>query len=127
MKRVSVPFWSGFDAGDDASRGRNRPGRPRCCGVIDLAVATHLFGAGFEAPNRDILGEIDDLAQQHAVAGEAEDVADAVALADRDRLDASIMTVAADQDLDARPAGGDLPDDVAQHAGRWQMAERGPS
>ena len=39
-----------------------------------------------------------------------------MALAEGDGLDAAIMTVAADQDGDARPAGADAADDVAQHA-----------
>ena len=80
-------------------------------------MPTHFLGAGVEASDRDILGEICDLAQQHAVAGDPEDVADAVALAERDGLDAATMATPADQDFRSWPMGTEMPDDVAQYEG----------
>src|SRR6266699_2540026 len=56
-------------------------------------------------------------AQQHRVAGKAEDVADALALAPRHRLRPGVMAVAAHHDVDRRPAGTDMADDMAQHQG----------
>ena len=55
--------------------------------------------------------------QQHCVAGEAKDVADALALAPRHRLGPAVVAVAAHQNLDRRPAGADAADHVTQHQG----------
>ncbi len=64
---------------------------------------------------RRVLGGRADLAQQHRVAGEAEDVADALTLAPRHDLGPSEMTVAARHDVDRRPAGADMAYYTAQH------------
>ena len=93
---------SGLDAGDDAALDY-----PTLGGVVEFTVATDLFRPAVEAADGGILGEIADLAQQHAVAGEAEDVADALALAPCHRLGPAVMAVAAHQNLDRRPAGTD--------------------
>jgi hypothetical protein len=85
-------------------------------GRVGQALAAYLLGRSVEAPECDILGEIGGLAQQHTVSGEAEDVADAVTLAEGDRFDAAVMAVATDQDPHTRPAGTDLTDDMARHA-----------
>src|ERR1700680_248852 len=69
-------------------------------------------------PSHDgILGEIADPVQQHCVAGEAKDVAGALALAPRHRLGPAVVAVAAHQNLDRRPAGADAADHVTQHQG----------
>ena len=69
-------LWSGLDAGDDttgAGIGRFGPGAG---GIVDLAMAAHFRNRSLQAPERDILGQFGNLAQQHAVAGQAKDVAD---------------------------------------------------
>src|SRR5712691_12084772 len=70
-----------------------------------------------DAAQGSVLGERADLAQQHRVTGKAEDVADALALAPRHRLGPGVMAVAAHQDIDRRPAGMDMADDMAQYQG----------
>ena len=72
---------SGLDAGDDAALDL-----PAFRGVAEIAVAADLVALAVEAAERGVLGERADLAQQHRVAGQAEDVADALALAPRHRL-----------------------------------------
>ena len=62
------------------------------------------------APERRA-GEVEGL----AVAGQAEHVADPVALAPGHRLGPAVVAVAADQDVDLGPAGADAADHVAQH------------
>lgn len=127
---------SGLDAGEDTPDDGFGLRRPAVGGVVDLAVAAYLLRRRVQAPHRDVLGEIGGLAQQHAIAAETEDIAHAQPLADLDRLDtaprvrpeagprAGSMTIAADQDRHARPAGTDAADDVAQHA-RHLCAVRG--
>ncbi len=60
----------------------------------EVAIAPDLFPFAGEAAKGGVLGERADLAQQHRVAGQAEDVPDAPALAPRHRLGPSVMTVA---------------------------------
>jgi hypothetical protein len=55
------------------------------------------------------------MAQQHRVAREAEDIADAVALAPFHRLGPGVVAIATHDNLDRRPARADLADDMAQH------------
>ena len=62
-----------------------------------------------------MLGKIGDLLQQDPIAGEAEDVADPVALHPSHRLGPAVMAVAADQDIDGAPTAADGPHDVAEH------------
>ena len=103
---------SGLDAGDDTPAVGVRPCRPPVGGIGDFTVAAHLLGGGFKAAKRYILGKIGDLAQQHAVAGEPEDVADAVPLVKGDGLDAAIVAVATNQNLLAWPAGTNVADEM---------------
>ncbi len=100
---------SGLDAGDDAALDL-----PAFGGVAEIAVAADLFAFASEAAKGGVLGQQADLAQQHRVAGQPEDVADALALAPRHRLGPAVMAVATDDDLDRRPAGADMADHMAQ-------------
>jgi hypothetical protein len=65
---------SGLDACDDAALDFPAGG-----GVAEVTVAADLVGLAGETAERGILGEMTDLAQQHRVAGEAEDIANALA------------------------------------------------
>ena len=110
MKRLSAP-WS--DASTRAMTRRSAV--PGLGGVGELAVAADLRGPALDPPQRRLLGEVRDAPEQHRVAGQAEDVADAVALAPAHGLGPAVVAVAAHQDVDRRPAGADAADHVAQH------------
>src|SRR5205814_4117797 len=110
MKRLSAPCGPASTRADDAALDV-----PAFSGVADVAVAADLFTFARNATEGGVLGEWADLAQQHRIAGEAEDVTDALALAPRHRLGPSVMAVAAHQNLDRRPAGADATDDMAQY------------
>src|SRR5260221_11921966 len=103
-------LWPGLDAGDDAALAL-----PTWGGVAQFAVAADLVGLTVDPAERGILGQIADPAQQYRVAGEAEDVADALAFAPRHCLGARVMAVAAHHDVDRQPPGADAADDMAQH------------
>ncbi len=102
---------TGLDAGDDAALDLV----PAFGGVAEIAVAPNLFSLACEATQSGVFGERADLAQQHRIAGEPEDVADTLALAPRHRLGPAVMAVAAHDDLDCRPASADAADDMTQH------------
>lgn len=87
-------------------------------------MPAHFLGDGVEAAKRNILGKIGALTQQRTVAGEPEDRADAMTLAESDGLDAPVVAVAADQNLHARPTGTDVADDMTQHAGNLDAVGR---
>jgi hypothetical protein len=87
---LTCPLGSGFDAGDDAARDS-----PAFGGISEVTVAADLVAFTLEKAESGVLGEGADLAQQHRIAGQAEDVADAVALAPRHRLGPAVMAVAA--------------------------------
>src|SRR5215211_7102426 len=86
-------------------------------GLAGNAVLLHRVGG---------LAEDADPVQQHRMAGEAEDVADTLAFAPRHRLRPGVMAVAAHHDVDRRPAGADMADDMAQDQGHlgavWRLA-----
>ena len=65
-----------------------------------------------------------DLAEQHLVAAEAEDVADPVALQPAHGLGPGIVAVAADQDVDGGPTAANGPDDMAQDEGHLGTVRR---
>ena len=109
MKRLSAPLGAGLDAGDDAALDV-----PAFGGIAELAIAADLLRLAGEATQSGVVGERTDLAQQHRVAGQPEDEADAPALAPRHRVGAAVMAVAAHDDLDCRPADANTADDVAQ-------------
>src|SRR5438067_3397073 len=76
MKRLSAPCGPASTRADDAALDV-----PAFSGVADVAVAADLFTFARNATEGGVLGEWADLAQQHRIAGEAEDVTDALALA----------------------------------------------
>src|SRR5260370_10442417 len=99
---------SGLEVGNDAALEV-----PAFGGIAELAVAADLVSLPTDPTHGGILGEMADPAQQHRVAGEAEDVADALALAPRHRFGPGVMAVAAHHDVDRRPACADMADDMA--------------
>jgi hypothetical protein len=101
---------AGLDAGDDAALDG-----PAFRGIAEVAVATDLVALAGKAAQGGILGERGDVAEQHRVAGQPKDVADALALAPCHRFGPAVMAVAAHDDLDRRPAGADAADNMAQH------------
>src|SRR6202040_2659140 len=62
----------------------------------------------------DIVGGGVDQAVEHNIAGEPENVVDAVVLAPRHPLFAAVMAVAADGDVGAGPVPADAPDQAAE-------------
>jgi hypothetical protein len=108
-----------LDAADHPSLEPPAPG-----GVAELAVAAHLVTLARDPAKRRVLGPIGHPGEQHWVAGEAEDVADPVALATGHGLVAGVVAVAADQDLDPRPASADGFHDMAQDEGDLGTARR---
>jgi hypothetical protein len=121
IKRLSAPWGAGLDTSDDAALDG-----PAFGGVAELAIAADLFPVTVKAAEGSVLGERADLAQQYRVAGQPEDVADAVALAPCHGFGPAVMAVAAHHDLDLGPAGADATDDMAQdqrHLGPvWRLA-----
>src|SRR5580692_460302 len=113
------PLWPGLDASDDAAFDV-----PAFGGITELAIAADLLRLAGEATQGGVFGERTDLPQQHRVDGQPEDVADALALAPRHGLRSAVMAVAADNDLDRRPAGADMADDMAQHERHLGPARR---
>src|SRR5260370_36371216 len=93
---------SGLEVGNDAALEV-----PALGGIAELAVAADLVSLTTDPADGGILGEMADPAQQHRVAGEAEDVADALALAPRHRLGPGAMAVAPHHDVDRPPARED--------------------
>ena len=73
-----------------------------------------------------VLGQGSDLGERDRVGGEAEDVADPVALAASHGVGPGVVAVAAHQDLDPRPAGAHALDDVAHAQGDQGAARRLP-
>src|SRR3954468_22448632 len=82
---------------------------PGLGGIGELAVAANLLALAFDPAHGGSLGEALHPGEQDLVAGQAEDVADAVALAPSHRLGPAVVAVAADQDVDLGPAGADSP------------------
>src|SRR5439155_9055940 len=118
-KRLSAPW------GPASTRAITRRSVSQLCGgIAQFAVAADLAGLAVDPAERGILGETADPAQQHRIAGEAEDVADALALAPRHSLGAGVMAVAAHHDVDRRPAGADMANDVAQDQGHLGTVRR---
>src|SRR6476620_1714725 len=81
---------SSLDAGDDAAIDV-----PAFGGVAEIAVAADLFSLAGDAAESGVLVERADLAQQHRIAGQSEDVADALALAPCHCFGPAVMAVAA--------------------------------
>src|SRR5260370_39505048 len=101
---------TGLDAGDHAALDS-----PAFGGIAEIGPAADLLRFTRDAAEGGVLGERADLTQQHRVAGEAEDVADTLTLAPCHRLGPAIVTVAAHNDLDPRPAGAGLPENLPQY------------
>lgn len=84
--------------------------------VAEFAVAANLVEFGMGIAVDQSAGDVAlDHPGQHRVAREAEDVTDPVALAPVHGLGPAIVAVAADDDLDRRPAGAQGAHDMAQH------------
>ena len=92
------------ERGDDvarveAARGRLQPGddtafaAPGTGGVGEDGEAPHPVRAGFGAAHLEVVGHLVGETVQHAVAGQAEDVVDAVVLAPRHGLGPSVVAV----------------------------------
>jgi len=105
---VRTPL-GGLDAGDHPPLDR-----PALGGVAVLGVAADLGGPVPDPLQRHGLGEACHAPEQDLVAGKTEEVGDPVALTPAHRLVASVVAVAADQDVDLRPASADGGHDVAQ-------------
>ena len=103
----------GLDAGDDAAL-LLFPAFGRVAKVVE---APDFVGVRLGATDGCVLRECCDPAEQHAVAGEAENVADPVALQPGHGLGAGVVAVAADHDLDLRPTGADRLDQMPEDAG----------
>src|SRR5207245_8113609 len=87
---------------------------PGLGGVGELAEAPDLVDLALDPLQRRRLGEGRDASEQDWVAGQAEEVGDAVALAPAHRLRPTVVAVAAHQDVDPGPAPADGADHVAQ-------------
>src|SRR5687768_1599838 len=111
MKRLSLP------CGEASTRPTTRLNLPAPGGVAELAVAAHLVSLAQGAGDSRVLGQIGNLGREDLVAGEAEDVADTVALAPRHGLGPAIVAVAAHQDLHSWPAGAEGFHDMPQDQG----------
>jgi hypothetical protein len=112
MKRLSAASGRGLDARDHPPLGR-----PGFGGIGERAEATHVVGLALDAAHVGILGESGNSGQQDRVAGEPEDVADAVALAPGHGFVPGVVAVAAHQDLDPGPAGANRFHDMPQDQG----------
>ena len=105
-----------FDTGD--SPALDFPARGA---VAKRTMAPYLFQFGMGIAIHEGASDVAlDHAVQHRIAGQPEDVADAVALAPCHPLGAAIVVVAADDDLDRRPPGAQGPHDVAEHQGDFR-------
>src|ERR1044072_3788280 len=82
---------TGLDTGDDAALDD-----PAFRGIAEITIAPDFLPLAIEATESGILGERADLAQQHLVAGQPEDVADPMALAPHHRLGAAVMCISSD-------------------------------
>src|SRR3954463_7030424 len=100
---------SGLDAGDNAALNR-----PALGSVAEITIAADLLPFAIEAAQSGVFGQRTDLAPQHGVAREAEDVADPLALAPRHRLRPAVMAVATHHNVDRWPAGADVTNNMAQ-------------
>src|SRR5947208_2356243 len=78
-----------------------------------LGIALHQRCLPFGVAHPHIVCGLLDLAIQHIVAAEAEDVSDAVGLTPRHGLMAPVMTVAAKGELRLRPVRADATRDAA--------------
>src|ERR1700732_2432793 len=80
-------LWPGLDARQHTAGATGLLSGPGLRGVVDFAVTAHLLAAVglpvLDPADRDILGQVANLAEQNLVAREAEDVADAGTFAER--------------------------------------------
>ena len=106
----------GLDAGDDTAGSGILPCWPGLGRIVDLAVAPHLHRLAFGPAVGHVFAEVTHAAEQHPVAGQPKDVADAGAFAEHHRLDAPVVAVSAHGDTHPRPARTDAAHDMAQHA-----------
>ena len=81
-----------------------------------LGEAAHRVLVLDGALDADRIGDVLELVGQRLGAGEAEDIVDAVRLAEVHDLGPAIVAVAADGDLGRGPAAADRPDETAQMA-----------
>jgi hypothetical protein len=88
---------------------------PSLCGVSELAEVPKLVDLALDPLQRRRFGEDRHVGEQDLVAGQAEEVGDAVALAPAHRLRPAVVTVAADQDVDLWPAPANGGHDMAQY------------
>ena len=101
----------GLDAGGDAALPGPRPGPMR-----GLGEAAHRVLVLDGALDADRIGDVLELVGQRLGAGEAEDIVDAVRLAEVHDLGPAIVAVAADGDPGRGPVAADRPDETAQMA-----------
>ena len=118
------PFACGFDSSADAALDGLSIGAGPGFGGITSLGETAPFVLILQCPfSADTIGGGIDKAGQHLVAGEPEDVADVVGLAERHDLVPAVMAVAPDGDLRCRPMQVQAVDQSAQMAG--DLAARG--
>ena len=113
------------ERGDDVARieaaGRRlQPGddtafpAPRAGGVIEAGEAAHPVGAGLGAAHLEIVADLVCKAVQRGVAGQAEDVVDAVRLAPGHGLSPAVVAVAPESQPGARPVPADAAHQVLE-------------
>src|SRR3954452_2585114 len=101
MKRVSPPLGPGLDTGNDALDAVPTPGA-----IVEVLEAAELVAAasGGEALRRALL-QAEDMAAQGRCRCHAQHKVHPVGAAEAPHLRRAVMTVAAQQDLNARPVG----------------------
>src|SRR5208283_1866269 len=87
---------------------------PRLGGVACLGKAAQNLGLVYGPAHPDIVGGGFDQAVEHNIAGEPENVVDAVVLAPRHHLFAAVMAVATDSDAGVGPVPADAPDQATE-------------
>ena len=100
---------AGLDACGDAPRAVPRPGA-----VTGLGIAAHHWRLAFGTAHPHIVGRWLDQAVQHGVARQAKDIIDAVGLAPRHHVRATVVAVAADSQPRVRPMAADPAHQAAQ-------------
>ena len=114
------------ERGDDVARveaaGRRlQPGDhaaravPRAGGVGEVGEAADLVATGFGVARPDLLAGLAGKGVQHRIAGQAEDIVDAVVLAPRHRLGPAVVAVAPEGEPGARPVPADAPRQMLEH------------
>src|SRR4029079_14142312 len=87
---------------------------PRLGRVTRLGKAAQNLSLVHGPAHPDIVGGGVDPAVEHNIAGGPENVVDAVVLAPRHRLFATVMAVATDSDVGVGPVSADAPDQAAE-------------